>query len=71
MKARDSILASQTSNVALCLSCLYQEVVQAFQIARYLGVSHFDVEHERQQAQSAKRNFEGPPIAKSNIRLSN
>lgn len=47
MKARDSIFPSQTSNASLCLSLLWQEVLQLLHVARHLDVSFFDVDQER------------------------
>lgn len=47
MKARDSIFPSQTSNASLCLSMLWQEVLQLIHLARHLDVSFFDVDQER------------------------
>ncbi len=48
MKANDTILPSQTSNVALCLLGLWQEVCASIALCRHLAISHYDVEQERQ-----------------------
>ncbi len=56
MKANDTILPSQTSNVALCLLGLWQEVCSSIALCRHLAVSHYDVEQERQ----VSRNTELP-----------
>lgn len=62
MKARDSILPSQTSNASLCLSMLWREVLQLIHLARHLDVSFFDVDHERRpQAPTDKESTSKSP----------
>ncbi len=55
MKANDTILPSQTSNVALCLLGLWQEVCSSIALCRHLAVSHYDVEQERQASHSTEQ----------------
>ena len=52
MKANDTILPSQTSNIALCLLGLWQEVCSSIALCRHLAVSHYDVEQERQASRN-------------------
>ncbi|GEM_PF-6044956 len=54
MKANDTILPSQTSNIALCLLGLWQEVCSSVALCRHLAVSHYDVEQERQASRSTE-----------------
>ncbi len=49
MKASESILLSQTSNIALCLRGLYQELLSLVQLCRHIAVSQWDPEQERRK----------------------
>ncbi len=58
MKASDSILPSQTSNMALTLRQLWQELHSLWHLCRHIAVSHWDPEQERRKLvlQLRKRN---------------
>ena len=49
MKASDSILLSHTSNMALCLRQLGQELLSLWQLCRHIAVSQWDPEQERRK----------------------
>lgn len=49
MKASDSILLSQTSNIALCLRGLYQELQSIVYLCRHVAISQWDPEQERRK----------------------
>ena len=55
MKASDSILLSHTSNMALCLRQLGQELLSLWQLCRHIAVSHWDPEQERRKLELQMR----------------
>jgi len=49
MKANDSILLSHTSNMAIVLRQLGQELLSLWQLCRHIAVSQWDPEQERRK----------------------
>ncbi|MFC0050762.1 MULTISPECIES: hypothetical protein [Rheinheimera] len=49
MKANDSILPSHTSNMAIVLRQLGQELLSLWQLCRHIAVSQWDPEQERRK----------------------